>query len=102
GSGSSSGLEGGTGSARYQAERRSQPDPLPGRVECGNDQTSCVQTVSAPVAETPALSRVTMGEPQGSQAISSSCAQCTRTGRPGTARASSAASRATSSAPLWP
>ena len=43
-----------------------------------------------------------IADPHGSQAISSSCDHCTRTGLPGTARASSAASRATSSAPLWP
>ena len=39
---------------------------------------------------------------EGSQPCSCSRIHCTRTGRPGTARASSAASAATSSAPLWP
>ena len=46
-------------------------------------------------------SRTTIAEPYGDQASSSSRVHCTRTGRP-QARASSAASSATSSAPLWP
>jgi hypothetical protein len=43
-----------------------------------------------------------MAAPYGSHANSSSRIHCSRTGRPGIARASSAASSATSSAPLWP
>ena len=43
-----------------------------------------------------------MPAPSGDQLISSSRDHCRRTGRPGTARASSTASNATSSAPFWP
>jgi len=45
---------------------------------------------------------IRIGEPSGSQRSSSFRVHCTRTGRPGTARASMAASMAASSAPLWP
>jgi hypothetical protein len=43
-----------------------------------------------------------MADPSGVQHISSSRVHCTRTARPGTARASSTASTATSSAPFCP
>ncbi len=43
-----------------------------------------------------------MPAPSGAQLISSSRDHCRRTGRPGTARASSTASSAASSAPFWP
>ena len=46
--------------------------------------------------------RIAIAGPTGSQPNSSSRIHCNRTGLPGTARASSAASSATSSAPLWP
>ena len=75
---------------------------LAGRVECGKDQTSCAQEVIVPSAAMEASSRTSMALDQGAHTISSSCVQCTRTVRPGIARASSAASSATSSAPLWP
>src|SRR5919109_5631123 len=102
GRGLSTGSAGAKGSARYQAERRLQPGPALGRVECGKDQTSWLHATSAPAAETSAARRTTMADPHGSQAISCACVQFTRTGRPGTEGARKAASSATSSAPLWP
>ena len=64
--------------------------------------TSCRQVTIRPPASRLADSRASMADPSGDQHISSSRVHCTRTARPGTARASSTASMATSSAPFWP
>ena len=77
------------------------PSPL-GRVLWELLQMSSVQSMMFPAESSAALSFTTMAGPYGSHMNSSSRVHCTRTGRPGTARASSTASSAASSAPLWP
>ena len=75
---------------------------LPGRVLCDWLQTSYCQSTILPLASSVAATSATIAGPKGSHACSSSRIHCTRTGMPGKARAISAASAATSSAPLWP
>ncbi len=55
-----------------------------------------------PSAPTLAFARVTIPGPMGPERNSSARAQTTFTGRPGTPRAISTASKAASSALLWP
>jgi hypothetical protein len=78
-------------------------DPAPpGRIEWVLLQTSKFQSEILPLPSSDAFSFVTIAGPNGSQACSCSRIHCTRTGVPGKARASRAASAAASSAPLWP
>ena len=70
-----------------------------------NGCCSTIRTASrryGPSAFSDALTLIDIAAPYGSQANSSSRIHCSRTGLSGTARASSAASSATSSAPFWP
>jgi len=89
-----------TGCARCHAASRFAPSFWPGRVLCPWLHRSCVQFTIWPLASRAALIFTTIAEPYGSHPNSSSRIHCTRTGRPGTLRASNAASSATSSAPL--
>ncbi len=75
---------------------------MPGRVECVLLSTSYCQPLTLPEPSSVARTFVSIAGPYGSQACSSSRIHCTRTGLPGSARAISAASPATSSAPLCP
>ena len=84
-----------------RASSRGSP-PRPGRPMKPLLHTCCRQVTILPRASSPADSLASMAEPSGAQAISSSRDHSTRTGRPGTALASSTASSAASSAPLWP
>ena len=102
GSGMSTGGDTGIGSARCGAAIKVEPAPRPERLLCGLLHTSWFQSTTLPRSSSEALSFITIAGPNGSQPNSSSRIHCTFTGRGLTARASSAASSATSSAPLWP
>jgi len=93
----------GSGSARCQPAISQVPSGCrPGRVLWVLLQSSCVQSTMLPAASSEALTSTLIAGPKGSHWNSSSRDHCSLTGRPGTARATSAASRAASSAPLWP
>src|SRR5437879_1537268 len=78
------------------------PAETVGRALCELLHPSCCQPAMLPSLLGVACSWTVMAEPMGSQPCSCSRIHCRRTGWLGTARAASAASAATSSAPLWP
>ena len=75
---------------------------LPGRVPWAWLRTSWRQRRTSPPALRSAVQVTIIAVPNGSHRFSSARVHFASTGRPGSARASSAASSATSSAPLWP
>ena len=89
-------------SATCQAPSSAGVALRPGRRLWPGLQTSWRQRTMRPSASSPASRSTAIAGPNGEWLNSSSRLHSTRTVRPGTARASQAASKATSSAPLWP
>lgn len=75
---------------------------LPGRLPCGAEFTVTSIALIRSFGPSSALTVVDMPGPIGADRNSSARDQTTLTGRPGTARAMSTASKAASSAPLCP
>ena len=75
---------------------------MPGRWACGGLQISIVQSAGLLSASSTARSLIAMAVLIGAPANSSSRDHCTRTVRPGCRMAMKAASKAASSAVLWP
>ena len=89
---------------RIEVPRRQQGRAV---LQSGPGNVGIAPELMAPVADASLASvapsiATTIAGPNGSQASSSSCLHCSLTGWPSTARASSTASSAASSAPLWP
>ena len=95
---------GGSGSQRDASSRAGPAPPAPGRgrARCVSLKLSCDQPRMRPARSTLARIRTAIAEPYGSHACSSSRLNVSSTIRPGSARATSAASSAASSAPLCP
>src|SRR4029453_7539731 len=70
------------GCARLPLANRFLPSRAPGRIPGGPLHSSYCQSTILPSATAP-CAFITMAEPYGSQANSSSRIHCTRTGRPG-------------------
>ena len=99
-SGTSTG--GGSGGGLGSAFAASNGAPLPGRPLWLPLQISVVQSIGLPASSSMARTFTTIDGLIGSWPNSSSRRQRTRTGRPGSRMAITAASAAASSAPLWP
>ena len=92
------GSGGGVGSASWV----SRLPPVLGRCTCVGDQISVVQSRGFPASSSAARSVTCIAGPNGSKPNSSSRRHCTRMQWSGSCIAITAASTATSSAPLWP
>src|SRR6202022_4911766 len=95
-SGNGSGLAAGTANGCAICCAASIDPAPPGRIEWVLLQTSKFQSDIAPLPSSEAFSFVTIAGPNGSQACSCSRVHCKRTGKPGKARAISAAAVAPS------
>jgi hypothetical protein len=92
----------GSGGGVGNASCVSMLPPLEGRCTCVADQISAVHSCGFPASPSAARSVTCIAGPTGSKPNSSSRRHCTRMQWSGTCSAITAASTATSSAPLWP